>query len=117
MNATHHLRKVIVGALMSGAIALAGLTAATAQASPQPIDPSINTSDFNIPLVECKQCQQTLPGRPEVHPNGGNKGGNNNDTLTGRPQVHPNGGNKGGTPPSEPAGRPTGGNKYNNDKP
>jgi hypothetical protein len=94
MNTTHHLKKVIVGALLSGGIALAGLTAASAQASTQPIDPSIHTSDFNVPVVECTQCQQTLPGRPQVHPNGGNKGGNQDDSLSGRPAVRPNGGNK-----------------------
>jgi hypothetical protein len=110
MNSTHSLRKVIVGALLSGGIAVAGLTAGTAQASPKPIDPSINTSDFNVPVVECTQCHQTLPGRPTVHPNGGNKPGTD-DTLSGRPQVRPNGGNKGGTD----GFRPTGGNKYNND--
>jgi hypothetical protein len=93
MNTAYNLKKVIVGALLSGGIALAGLTAGTAQASTQPIDPSIHTSDFNVPLVECTQCQQTLPGRPEVHPNGGNKG-DNGGTLPGRPEVHPNGGNK-----------------------
>jgi hypothetical protein len=120
MNTTHNLKKVIVGALLSGGIALAGLTAGTAQASTQPIDPAIHTSDFNVPLVECTQCQQTLPGRPEAHPNGGNKGGNT-DTLPGRPQVHPNGGNKGdtgGSLPGRPEVRPSGGNKYDNgDKP
>jgi hypothetical protein len=120
MNTTISLKKVIVGALLSGGIALAGLTAGTAQASTQPLDPSIHTSDFNVPLVECTQCQQTLPGRPEVHPNGGNKGGNS-DTLSGRPEVHPNWGNKGGNS-DDLAGRPgvrhNGGNKYDNgDKP
>jgi hypothetical protein len=119
MNTTYNLKKVIVGALLSGGIALAGLTAGTAQASTQPIDPSIHTSDFNFPLVECTQCQQTLPGRPEVHPNGGNKvGGNDDDTLSGRPGVHPNGGNKGDTTSGRLVVRPNGANKYDNgDKP
>jgi hypothetical protein len=121
MNTTDNLKKVIVGAVLSGGIALAGLTAGVAQASTQPIDPSINTSDFNIPIVECTQCQQTLPGRPTVHPNGGNKGDTSDDTLSGRPTVHPNGGNKGdtgGTLPGRPEVRPNGGNKYDNgDKP
>ena len=90
----HQLKKAIVGALLSGGIALGGLTAGTAQASTQPIDPSIDSSDFNVPLVECTQCQQTLPGRPEVHPNGGNKAGNQDGGLSGRPEVRRNGANK-----------------------
>ncbi|MBE1547144.1 hypothetical protein GGC64_001152 [Mycobacterium sp. OAS707] len=94
MNVTNNLQKAIVGALLFGGIALAGLTSGIAQASTQPIDPSINSSDFNIPLVECTQCQQTLPGRPEVHPNGGNKGGSQGSGLPGRPEVRPNGANK-----------------------
>lgn len=90
----HHLKKTIAGALLSGGIALVGLSAGIAQASTQPIDPSIRTSDFNVPLVECTRCQQTLPGRPEVHPNGGNKGGSQGSGLSGRPEVRPNGANK-----------------------
>ena len=94
MNTTDNLKKLIVGAVLSGGIVLAGLTAGVAQASTQPIDPSINTSDFNVPVVECTQCQQTLPGRPTVHPNGGNKGDTTGGTLPGRPEVRPNGANK-----------------------
>ena len=97
MNVTSNLQKAIVGVLISGGIVLAGLAAGTAQASTQPIDPSINSSDFNVPLVECTQCQQTLPGRPEVHPNGGNKGGTQGPSLPGRPEVRPNGANKYGS--------------------
>jgi hypothetical protein len=87
---TNNLKKVIVGALLSGGIALAGLTAGTAHASNTPVDPSINT----VPTSECTSCG-TLPGRPTVHPNGGNKGGTQDSTLPGRPTTHPNGGNQG----------------------
>jgi hypothetical protein len=94
MITTDHVKKMIVGSVLSGCIALAGLTAGTAQASTQPIDPSINTSDFNVPIVECTQCQQTLPGRPTVQPNGGNKGDDTGDPLPGRPSIRHNGANK-----------------------
>jgi hypothetical protein len=84
------MRKVIVGAMLSRGIALAGVTAGIAHASTQPTDASIHTPDFNVPLVGCTHGQQNLPGRPEVHPSGANK----DDTLPGRPEVRPNGANK-----------------------
>lgn len=73
MNTTHNLKKIIVGALMSGGVALAalGLTAGTAAAAPQNPGPSIDHSDFAGPLVECNQCQRTLPGDGSVRVNPG----------------------------------------------
>lgn len=73
MNTTHNLKKMIVGALLSGGVTLAalGLTAGTAGAAPQNPGPSIDHSDFAGPLVECNQCQRTLPGDGSVKVNPG----------------------------------------------
>ena len=73
MNTTHNLKKMMVGALLSGGLTLAalGLTAGTAGAAPQNPGPSIDHSDFAGPLVECIQCQRTLPGDGSVRVNPG----------------------------------------------
>jgi hypothetical protein len=75
MNTNHPLKKVIVGALLSGGVALAGLgmTAGTAQAAPHKPGPTIDYPDWGGTLVECKQCQRTLPGGVEVSLPGGFK--------------------------------------------
>ncbi|HZN83455.1 MAG TPA: hypothetical protein VFC01_27790 [Mycobacterium sp.] len=75
MNTTHNLKKVIVGALLSGGVALAGLglTTGTAQAAPQGPGPTIDHSDFGVPVVECIQCGRNLPGKldiPSINPAG-----------------------------------------------
>jgi hypothetical protein len=75
MNTRHNLKKVIVGALLSGGVALAGLglTAGTAQAAPQYPGPTIDHSDFGVDVVECNQCGRSLPGKldtPSVNPAG-----------------------------------------------
>jgi hypothetical protein len=75
MNTTHHLKKMIVGALFSGGVALAGLgmAAGTAQAAPQNPGPTIDYSDFGVPVVECIQCGRNLPGQldiPSINPAG-----------------------------------------------
>jgi hypothetical protein len=73
MNTTHNLKKMIVGALLSGGVALAtlGLTAGTASAAPAPPGPTIDHSDYAGPLVECNQCGRTLPGDGSVKVNPG----------------------------------------------
>jgi hypothetical protein len=79
MNTIHNLKKMIVGALLSGGVALAalGLTAGTASAGPAPgPSPTIDQSDFAGPVVECIQCQRTLPGDGSVRVNPGAKFGN-----------------------------------------
>ena len=73
MNTTHNLKKMIVGALLSGGVALAGLglTAGTAQAAPDRPGPTIDHSDFGVPVVECIRCGSGLPGRldiPSINP-------------------------------------------------
>ena len=68
MNTNQPLKKMIVGALLSGGVALAGLglTAGTANAAPANPGPTIDHSDFGVPVVECIQCQRTLPGDGSV---------------------------------------------------
>jgi hypothetical protein len=75
MNTTQPLKKIIVGALLSGGVALAGLgmTAGTAQAAPTKPGPTIDISDWGGPIVECNQCQRTLPGGVDVSLPGGFK--------------------------------------------
>ena len=65
MNTNHPLKKMIVGALLSGGVALAGLgmTAGVAQAAPDKPGPTIDYSDAAGPLVQCNRCgQQSIPG-------------------------------------------------------
>src|SRR3981189_2000521 len=63
MNTIQPLKKMVVGALLSGGVALAGLglTAGTAGAAPANPGPTIDPSDFGTPVVECIQCQRTFP--------------------------------------------------------
>jgi hypothetical protein len=79
MNTTQNLKKMFVGALLSGGVALAalGLTAGTASAAPADPGVTIDNSDFAGPVVECNQCGRTLPGDGSVKPvNPGVKFGN-----------------------------------------
>ena len=73
MNGNQFFKKMVVGALLSGGVALAGLglTAGTANAAPSNPGPTIDQSDFAGPLVECIQCQRTLPGDGSVKINPG----------------------------------------------
>ncbi len=73
MNTNRNVKTTIVGALLSGGFALAalGLTAGTAGASPHNPGPTIDHSDFGVPVVECNQCQRTLPGDGSVRTNPG----------------------------------------------
>ena len=73
MNGNQPLKKMVVGALLSGGLALAalGLTAGTASAAPANPRPTIDYSDFGVPVVECIQCQRTLPGDGSVKFNPG----------------------------------------------
>jgi hypothetical protein len=73
MDTTHNLKEMAVGALLSGGVAQAalGLTAGTASAAPAPPGPSIDHSDFGVPVVECNQCGRTLPGDGSVRVNPG----------------------------------------------
>jgi hypothetical protein len=75
MNTTHNPKKMIVGALLSGGLALAGfgLTAGIAQAAPSGPGPFVDYSDFAGPLVECIQCGQERPGDGSVRINPGAK--------------------------------------------
>jgi hypothetical protein len=75
MNTTRNLKKMTVGALLSGGVALAalGLSAGTASAAPGNPGPTIDHSDFAGPLVECNQCNRTLPGDGSVNVNPGAK--------------------------------------------
>ncbi|MDT5237147.1 MAG: hypothetical protein QOF47_3134, partial [Mycobacterium sp.] len=51
MNTNQPLKKMFVGALLSGGVALAGLglTAGTASAAPVNPGPTIDYSDFGVP--------------------------------------------------------------------
>jgi hypothetical protein len=73
MSTTHNMKKMIVGSLLSGGLALAGLglTAGTAGAAPQYPGPTIDHSDYAGPVVECVQCQRTVPGDGSVRVNPG----------------------------------------------
>jgi hypothetical protein len=75
MNTNHPLKKMIVGTLLSGGVALAGLglTMGAAHAAPAKPGPTIDYSDFAGPLVECNQCQRSLPGGADVSLPGGFK--------------------------------------------
>ncbi len=68
MNTTINLTRMTVGALVSGGVALAalGLTAGTAGAAPDNPGPTIDHSDWGVPVVECAQCNRTLPGDGSV---------------------------------------------------
>lgn len=70
MSTIHTLKKITVGALLSGSVALAGLglTAGTAQAAPDRPGPTIDHSDFGVPIVECNRCGLELPGGLNVNP-------------------------------------------------
>lgn len=71
MNTSHNFKKMIVGALLSGGVALAGfgLTAGTAQAAPDRPGPTIDHSDFGVPVVECVRCGgHGLPGGLDINP-------------------------------------------------
>jgi hypothetical protein len=78
MNTTHNLKKTVVGALLSGGVALAalGLIAGTASAAPADPGVTIDHSDFAGPVVECNQCGRTLPGDGSVRVNPEAKFGN-----------------------------------------
>ena len=75
MNTTHNLKKMFVGALLSGGVALAalGLTAGTASGAPANPNPTIDHSDYAGPVVECDQCNRTIPGDGSVSINPGAK--------------------------------------------
>ena len=84
MNTTHNLKKMIIGALLSGGVALAGfgLNAGTAQAAPSGPGPTIDYSDFAGPIVECKQCGRELPGDGSVRVNPGARVGGGSVGVT-----------------------------------
>jgi hypothetical protein len=75
MNANHPLKRIIIGALLSGGVALAGLgmTAGTAQAAPDKPGPTIDYPDWGGTIVECNRCQQLQPGGLDVSLPGGFK--------------------------------------------
>ncbi len=65
---TTHIKKTIVGALLSGGVALAGLglTAGVAQAQPDGPGVTIDHSDFGVDVVECTRCGLNLPGKVDI---------------------------------------------------
>jgi hypothetical protein len=75
MNANQPCKKMIVGVLLSGGVALAGLgmSVGTAQAAPDKPGPTIDHSDWGGPVVECNRCGQHLPGGFDVSLPGGFK--------------------------------------------
>ena len=76
MSTINNLKKLTIGALISGGVALAGfgMTAGIASASPENPNPSIDHSDYAGPIVECNQCGRTLPGDGSVRVNPVNPG-------------------------------------------
>lgn len=65
MSTNQPLKRMIVGALLSGGVALAGLgmTAGVAQAAPDKPGPTIDHPDWGGTIVQCNRCgQQSLPG-------------------------------------------------------
>ncbi len=68
MSTINNLKKLIIGALLSGGVALAplGMTTGIASAAPQNPNPTIDHSDYAGPIVECNQCGRTLPGDGSV---------------------------------------------------
>ncbi|MGE0215209.1 hypothetical protein [Mycolicibacterium sp.] len=77
MSTTQNIRKIIIGGLLSGGVALAALTAGTAGAAPANPNPSIDHSDYAGPVVECNQCgRSAVPGDGSVRINPGAKFGN-----------------------------------------
>lgn len=60
---TTTIKKAVVGTLLTGGIAFGafGLAAGVANAQPSNPGPTIDNSDFGVPIVECIQCQTTLP--------------------------------------------------------
>lgn len=76
MNGNQPLKKMVVGALLSGGVALAGLglTAGIASAAPSNTGPTIDYSDFGVPVVECIQCHRAVPGDGSVKVNPVNPG-------------------------------------------
>ncbi|GFG55428.1 hypothetical protein CQY20_05650 [Mycolicibacterium agri] len=77
MNTTHSVKKVIVGALTSGGLALAalGFTTGVASASPSNPQPNIDVSDWGVPVVECIQCNKSVLGGASEKVNPGIKVG------------------------------------------
>jgi hypothetical protein len=77
MNTTNNLKKMAVGALLSGGVALAalGMTAGTASAAPADPGVTIDHSDWGGTVVECNQCGRELPGDGSVRVNPGAKFG------------------------------------------
>ena len=72
MNTTHHLKKIVIWTLLSGALATAGLglSAGTAAAQPQGPGVGVDYSDVG-PLVTCNACQVAKPGDGSVRVNPG----------------------------------------------
>jgi len=76
MSTINNLKKLTIGALLSGGVALAalGLATGTAGAAPQNPNPTIDHSDYAGPVVECNQCGRALPGDGSVRVNPVNPG-------------------------------------------
>ena len=73
MNTNQPIKQMIVGAVLSGGLALAGLgmTAGIAQAAPDKPGPTIDYPDWGGTVVECNQCHRVLPGGIDVSLPGG----------------------------------------------
>lgn len=76
MSTINNLKKLVIGALISGGVVLPplGMTTGIANAAPQNPNPSIDHSDYAGPIVECNQCGRTLPGDGSVRVNPVNPG-------------------------------------------
>ena len=67
MNATHNLKKIVIGALLSGGVAAAGLGLSTGTAIAQPQGPGVGVDYSDVgPLVTCNACQVLKPGDGSV---------------------------------------------------
>src|SRR3979409_1993354 len=73
MNTIQPLKKMVVGALLSGGVALAGLglTAGTAGAAPANPGPTIDRSVFASPGAKAIRGQRPLPGDGSLRVNPG----------------------------------------------
>lgn len=59
--------RALVAALLTGGVALGALgVAGTAGAEPSNPGPTIDYSDWGVPVVECIQCRTTLPSNAPI---------------------------------------------------
>lgn len=72
MNTTHNLKKIVIGTLLTGGLAAAGLGLGTGTAAAQPQGPGVGVDYSDVgPLVTCNACQVAKPGDGSVRVNPG----------------------------------------------